>query len=75
MAAGENLAEIEISVFERGCLSRPVPSKATLQRGVQALETERNERRATIDWQFTARQARVKLKHLYPAAPREGAEG
>jgi DDE superfamily endonuclease len=61
-----NQAEIEISVFERGCLSRPVPDTATLQQRVQALQTERNARRATIDWQFTARQARVKLKTLYP---------
>lgn len=63
-----NQAEIEISVFERGCLSRPVPDTATLQQRVQALEAERNENRATIDWQFTARQARIKLKRLYPAA-------
>lgn len=61
-----NQAEIEISVFERGCLSRPVPDTATLKRRVHALETERNEQQATIDWQFTARQARVKLKTLYP---------
>jgi hypothetical protein len=61
-----NQAEIEISVFERGCLSRPVNDLATLQRRVQALEAERNACRATIDWQFTARQARVKLQKLYP---------
>jgi hypothetical protein len=62
-----NQAEIEISVFERGCLSRPVPDIATLQQRVQTLEGERNARRAIIDWQFTARQARSKLKRLYPA--------
>jgi len=61
-----NQAEIEISIFERGCLSRPVPDTATLEQRVVALEAERNERRATIDWQFTNRQARVKLKKLYP---------
>jgi hypothetical protein len=61
-----NQAEIEISVFERGCLSRPVGDTGTLERRVRALEDERNERRATIDWQFTNRQARVKLKRLYP---------
>jgi hypothetical protein len=61
-----NQAEIEISIFERGCLSRPVPDMATLQQRVGALENERNERRATMEWQFTARQARVKLKKLYP---------
>jgi len=61
-----NQAEIEISIFERGCLSRPVPDTPTLERRVSALEDERNARRATIEWQFTNRQARVKLKRLYP---------
>jgi hypothetical protein len=64
-----NQAEIEISIFERGCLSRPVPDTATLEQRVTALEAERNEQHATIDWQFTNRQARVKLKKLYPALP------
>lgn len=64
-----NQAEVEISIFERGCLSRPVGDSATLAQRVSALETERNARRATIDWQFTPRQARVKLKQLYPLVP------
>jgi len=64
-----NQAEIEISIFERGCLSRRVPDIQTLQQRVGALEAERNERRATIEWQFTNKQARVKLKKLYPVAP------
>ncbi|HEV8193003.1 MAG TPA: IS630 family transposase [Ktedonobacterales bacterium] len=62
-----NQAEIEISIVERGCLSRPVADKVTLQQRVLALEAERNERRATSNWQFTSHQARVKLKRLYPA--------
>lgn len=61
-----NQAEIEISIFERGCLSRPVGDILTLEQRVKVLEAERNARRATIDWQFTSRQARVKLKKLYP---------
>lgn len=61
-----NMAEIEISVFERGCLSRPVGDVATLERRVTALETERNAARCTIHWQFTSLQARVKLVDLYP---------
>src|SRR5215472_12983563 len=32
-----NQAEIEISVFERGCLARPVGDRETLQQRVQAL--------------------------------------
>jgi hypothetical protein len=39
---------------------------ATLERRVRALEEERNACRATMDWQFTSRQARVKLQKLYP---------
>jgi hypothetical protein len=61
-----NQAEIEISIFERGCLSRPVADRETLEQRVRALEEERNARQATIDWQFTSRQARVKLQKLYP---------
>jgi hypothetical protein len=47
-------------------LSRPVSGVPTIGRRVSALEAERNARRATIEWQFTSRQARVKLKKLYP---------
>lgn len=61
-----NQAEIEISIIERGCLSRPVGDMETLERRVKTLEEERNARYATIEWQFTNRQARVKLKKLYP---------
>ncbi len=61
-----NMAEIEISIFERGCLARPVGDRATLARRVAALEAERNAAQCTIHWQFTSRQARTKLADLYP---------
>lgn len=61
-----NMAEIEISVFARGCLSRPVGDLPTLRQRVNALETERNAAHATIQWQFTSQQARVTLADLYP---------
>lgn len=61
-----NMAEIEISVFERGCLSRPVGDLPTLRYRVSALETERNTGQATIQWQFTSQHARTKLADLYP---------
>ena len=61
-----NMAEIEISVFERGCLSRPVGDLPTLRYRVAALEAERNAAQATIDWQFTSQVARTKLAKLYP---------
>jgi hypothetical protein len=64
-----NMAEIEISIFERGCLSRPVSNVPTLCRRVEALETERNAAHCFIRWQFTSAQARVKLQRLYPEVP------
>ena len=60
------MAEIEISIFERGCLSRPVGDVATLTRRVAALEAERNAAHCTIQWQFTSQRARTKLADLYP---------
>lgn len=61
-----NMAEIEMSVFERGCLSRPVADLLTLRQRVAALEGERNVAGCTIHWQFTSQQARTKLASLYP---------
>jgi hypothetical protein len=61
-----NMAEIEIGIVQRGCLSRPVGDLPTLARRVRALETERNRERRTISWQFTTTDARKKLNRLYP---------
>ncbi|MHB8629106.1 MAG: IS630 family transposase [Aggregatilineales bacterium] len=61
-----NMAEIEIGIVERECLGRRVPDRATLQRRVLALETERNSAQATINWRFTTTDARSKLARLYP---------
>jgi hypothetical protein len=69
-----NQAEIEISIVERRCLSRPVGDLATLEQRVRALEEERNTHQATIDWQFTPQQARIKLKRLYPVVEHQQEE-
>lgn len=61
-----NMAEIEIGIFERGCLRRRVPSIDVLQRRVSALQAERNAAHATIHWRFTTGDARVRLARLYP---------
>jgi len=61
-----NMAEIEFSVLARSCLRRRVPDEATLCREIQALERERNATQATINWRFTAQDARRKLHRLYP---------
>jgi transposase len=63
-----NRAEIEFSVLMRK-LGTPVPDEASLQRKVAAIETSRNQAHATVHWQFTAQDARIRLAQLYPSIP------
>ena len=62
-----NMAEIEFSVFSRNCLKMRISDEITLKRHVAALEIERNTKQATVNWQFTCDDARIKLKRLYPS--------
>ena len=62
-----DIAEIELSALSRQCLDRRIPDQETLTTEVASWEQERNNAQVTVDWQFTAADARVKLKHLYPA--------
>ena len=62
-----NMAEIELSVFSNQCLNRRIGDEAMLKREVRALERERNEAAAVIDWRFSTQDARTKLQHIYPA--------
>jgi hypothetical protein len=62
-----NMAEIELSVLSRQCLSRRIPTLASLQREVAAWAERRNTAGGRVDWQFTTADARIKLKRLYPA--------
>lgn len=64
-----NQIEIEFSVLCRQCLDRRIPDEETLARESGAWERERNEARATVEWRFTAEDARQKLERLYPAKP------
>lgn len=61
-----NMAEIEISIFQRACLSRRVESMGQLCTHINEVELERNRQRCTICWQFTTNDARDKLHHVYP---------
>jgi hypothetical protein len=62
-----DMAESELSVLSRQCLDRRIPNKQILIEEVAAWERSRNKDHATADWQFTAADARVKLKRLYPS--------
>jgi len=63
-----NMAEIELSVLSRQCLDRRVPDFETLQAEVAAWQERREEKGGKkIDWRFSAEDARLKLKRLYPS--------
>ena len=62
-----NQAEIELSVLSGQCLDRRIGHRQTLTTAIAAWEADRNRARATVDWRFTAADARVKLHRVYPA--------
>ncbi len=61
-----NMAEPELSVLTRQCLSDRVDSQKEVERRTSEWESDRNTRQKGIDWQFTTEKARTKLKRLYP---------
>jgi hypothetical protein len=60
-----NMAEIELSALGRDLPDR-VGDRATLERHVQAWQHRRNASAIRADWQFTTKDARIKLRKLYP---------
>ena len=62
-----NMAEIELSILGRQCLSRRIPDQGQLRREVSEWQRTRNSKPSKIDWRFTTSDARIKLKKLYPS--------
>jgi len=62
-----NIAECELSVLIRQGLKKRTPTKEDLQKDVRAWYKKRNDQHKKVDWQFTTKEARIKLKHLYPS--------
>ena len=61
-----NMAEIEFSVLGKRLPER-MADLATVARHCAAVKRERNHTGAGVDWRFTAENARIKLKRLYPS--------
>ncbi len=61
-----NMAEIELSVVSRQCLSERMSDKNRLIEQVAAWQAVRNTRRMRVNWRFITAEARIKLKRLYP---------
>lgn len=62
-----NMAEIELNVLQGQCLSRRIDNISTIRNEVNAWKENRNNKKAKIDWQFKTKDARIKLKRLYPS--------
>lgn len=61
-----NIAEIGLSILSRQCLNRRIKDRETLTREVESWNEKTNALQKKIDWQFTTKDARIKLKRLYP---------
>lgn len=61
-----NIAEIELSVLHRQCLSRRIENDQVLEREIAAWQSARDAAPRPVSWQFTTADARIKLRRLYP---------
>ena len=61
-----NIAEGELSVLTRQGLRTRTASREALLRKVTPWARDRNARQRGVNWQFRTKDARIKLKRLYP---------
>ena len=61
-----NIAEIVLSAITQQCLSRRIGKMDLLKREVEIWQQKRNQEQTSVNWQFTSKDARVKLRQLYP---------
>ena len=62
-----NMSEIELNVLSKQCLSRRIESMDEIKYAVNAWQNHRNNKNAKINWRFTTKDSRIKLKKLYPS--------
>lgn len=62
-----DIAEIELNVMTRQCLSRRIEDIDTLRKELSSWEAERNTSASKVNWQFKTSDARIKLCSLYPS--------
>ena len=62
-----NMAEIELHVLNSQCLSRHISTIDKVKEEVAAWQNYRNNKGGKINWQFTTKESRIKLRRLYPS--------
>lgn len=61
-----NIAELEFAVLGRTVFKKRIADKGQLQRGVDAICSERNVEGKPVRWQFNLSKAREKMAWAYP---------
>ena len=61
-----NIAEIELNAMTKQCLDRRIDDIHYLSKELSVWKNKRNSNGKTVDWHFTAQDARIKLRSLYP---------
>jgi hypothetical protein len=61
-----NMAEIELNVLGSQCLNRRIDDIEVVRKESLAWQQHRNNKGAKVNWQFTTKDARIKLRRLYP---------
>ena len=61
-----DVAEIGIHIMTRECLERRIPSIENLRTELRAWNEAYDKEPSPVNWQFTTKESRTKLKRLYP---------
>ena len=62
-----DMAEIELGILGRQCLTQRISNVHDLRREAKAWEVARDAAATKVNWQFTTTDARIKLRRLYPS--------
>lgn len=65
-----NMAEMELSILTRQCIGRRFASAEEMTDHIAAWQHTRNQNGLGANWRFTTKEARIKLKSLYPTHDR-----
>ena len=60
------MAEIELNVLSGQCLTRQIDNTSEVKKELTTWQKARKTKNAKANWQFTTKDARIKLKRLYP---------
>ncbi len=61
------MAEIELNVLNGLCLNRRIDNINTVKHEVEVWQDHRNNKNSVINWRFETKDARIKLRRLYPS--------